>query len=276
MKHLNVSKNAVLRWWEVPWDAADTAFAESTGRGRKMKKTDAQQRSACKKLEKDTKGVVRRVAADIGVSKSTMYTYAHRQCDKKRRATEVLLTPNTKRKRLEYATSKVGSDHSATAFADHTLLTIPPQSHGSTVWRLKGSTKPVAKRLKFKRRSTMMVLFACSGNSVSPPCFNVRRVRLKRRRPGEATLGYRWEKFNINADAGKKDLKHTIFPWMREKKLKELVLDNAGCQDGLRQFIEEEGFTSPGFGGMRRDHSSGFAANSPALIPSSSFHQWQD
>ena len=59
------------------------------------------------------------------------------------------------------------------------------------------------------------------------------------------------------------DLEDTIFPFMEEEGLEELIMDNASCQDGLRDFIEDAGYRSPGFASARRHHENGYPPNSP-------------
>ena len=43
---------------------------------------------------------------------------------------------------------------------------------------------------------------------------------------------------------------------MKEEGLEDLILDNAPCQDGLKDFIEDAGFKTPGFACTRRHHEN--------------------
>jgi len=54
-----------------------------------------------------------------------------------------------------------------------------------------------------------------------------------------------------------------VFPFMDEHHCDELIMDNASCQDGLRGFIESQGYKSPGFASARRKHEGGYPPNSP-------------
>ena len=51
--------------------------------------------------------------------------------------------------------------------------------------------------------------------------------------------------------------------FMRKEGLEELILDNATCQDGLKDFIENAGFKTPGFACARKKHKGGYPQNSP-------------
>ena len=80
---------------------------------------------------------------------------------------------------------------------------------------------------------------------------------------GEETLGYRYETFTINEAGVKKQIQDEVFGFMEEKGLDELILDNASCQDGLKNWIEDNGYKSPGFASARRNHPGGYPPNSP-------------
>ena len=54
-----------------------------------------------------------------------------------------------------------------------------------------------------------------------------------------------------------------VFPFMEEEGLNELIMDNATCQDGLKEYIEDAGFKTPGFASARRHHERGYPPNSP-------------
>lgn len=263
---MSITKSAVVRWKNISIFAGDVDFAESPRSGRPKKLTTAQQKRACGKLEADTKGVVRRVAADSSICKSTMYAYAADHCEKKKTTTEIVLSEHTLQKRVDFCAERKGADHKKEAYFDHTIVEIPPKTSGRTVFRLKGSLKPVPVRKKFKRRLSMMVYFGTSHDAISPPTFNYKRRRMKRKRPGEQNLGFRWVKHSVTAAVVKEDLRRVMFPWMKKRKLNVVLLDNAGCQDGLAEFIEDEGFESVGFGSLRRDEENGFPANSPDFM----------
>lgn len=269
---LSCTKTFVERWCNVDYLAADSEFADKRRR-KATKLTVKQRKRAAKYLEKDTRHVVVNAAAAAGVSRATMYRIANSECDKMKCDTEVLLTDNTVKRRKEFSLSEIGGDHSLNAYADHTIVEVPPLSSQKHVWRLKGSTKEVPKRIKFKNRTKMMVYAASSLLGNSPAMFNVQKRRCKKRRRGESILRYRYETYNISAAEVKEDLEETVFPWMKKLGLTKLYLDNAPCQDGLRQFIEDAGVASPGFASLRRGHAGGFPANSPdfMLLDSSVF-----
>ena len=93
--------------------------------------------------------------------------------------------------------------------------------------------------------------------------FSARKVRRKRHLNGAKTLGYRYETFTIDAADVKKQIQEEVFGFMDRHGLDELILDNASCQDGLRGWIEDSGYKSPGFASKRRDEPSGYPPNSP-------------
>ena len=45
--------------------------------------------------------------------------------------------------------------------------------------------------------------------------------------------------------------------------LDELILDNASCEDGLKNWIEERGYNSRGFASARRKHPAGYPPDGP-------------
>ena len=107
-----------------------------------------------------------------------------------------------------------------------------------------------------------MFLAGC-GQGLSKPVFSARKVQRKRHLNGAKTLGYRYETFTIDAAGVKKQIQEEVFGFMDRHGLDELILDNASCQDGLRGWIEDSGYKSPGFASKRRDEPSGFPPNSP-------------
>jgi len=255
----------VHRWKQIDYLSPDSAFADR--KRRKPTKLTAQQRKrAAKRLEKDTKNVVINTAAHVGVSRATMYRIAAVECDKKKCEREVVLSPNSVLRREEFSISELGANHSVNAYADHTVVEIPPMSTQKHVWRVKGSKKAVPTRKKWKNRTKMMIYLASAEIGNSDAMFNVIKKRCKKRRRGETKLRYRWETYNINAAEVKKDLEATVFPWMRKNNLTKLYLDNAPCQDGLRQFILDAGVDTPGFASLRRSQAGGFPANSPDFM----------
>ena len=60
----------------------------------------------------------------------------------------------------------------------------------------------------------------------------------------------------------RQDITEHVFPFMEEHGLTELILDNASCQDGLAQWIRDEGYSTPGFASLRRNHHGGYPPNS--------------
>jgi hypothetical protein len=53
--------------------------------------------------------------------------------------------------------------------------------------------------------------------------------------------------FTINEQRVKDQIEGMVFGFMDDHDLDELILDNASCQDGLRERIAENGYQSPGF-----------------------------
>jgi hypothetical protein len=99
-----------------------------------------------------------------------------------------------------------------------------------------------------------MFLAGC-GQTLSQPVFQPERFETAKTRISHET-------FTIDEDSVKKQIEEMVFEFMDEEDLDELILDNASCQDGLRGWIEENGYRSPGFASARRDHENGYPPNS--------------
>ena len=80
---------------------------------------------------------------------------------------------------------------------------------------------------------------------------------------GKETLGYMWETLTVKEKDVKVQIEEEVFGFIDKNGLDELILDNASCQDGLKGWIEENGYKSPGFASARRKHPAGYPPNSP-------------
>jgi hypothetical protein len=142
----------------------------------------------------------------------------------------------------------------AKCWADHTLLTVPLEPNRHRVWRVHNSKKPLPTKKRWKSKTN--VPDRC-GQTLSKLVFSARKVRRKRCLNGEKTLGYRYETFAIDEDGVKKQIEEIAFDFMAEEDATHPV-----CQDGLRGWIEEKGYRSPGFASAPRDHANGYPPNS--------------
>ena len=102
-----------------------------------------------------------------------------------------------------------------------------------------------------------------SGNSeLSVPFFAVNAIKRKRNTVNGRRGQVRYESYTVNREMMESDMMEHIFPFMDEQKADELIMDNASCQDGLRDFIRENGYETPGFASSRRNHAGGYPPNS--------------
>jgi hypothetical protein len=77
---------------------------------------------------------------------------------------------------------------------------------------------------------------------------------------GAKTLGYRYETFTINEDGVKSQHQEEVFGFVENPGF-EVILDNASCQGGLRDWIEESGYNFQGFCECSRNPLQGYPPN---------------
>ena len=260
------TRNQVRRWREVPMTASDADFSDTQRAGRPKILSAVQEKRLMKRLERDDPMCVARAAEEFGVSTFTVRKIGHELGDLLSRHLAIFVSDVHKVCRDLYSKDQLGQDHTVKCWGDHTLLQVPPEPVRQRVWRARDSIKPVPKAIRWKAKTTFLMFVAGCGTALSDPVFAVSKKRRKRRRAGERTPGYRWEVHTVDAAQMKEDLTETVFPFMEEQKLDELILDNAPCQDGLRSWIEEQGYKSPGFASKRRAQRNGYPPNSPGCM----------
>ncbi len=260
------TKFQVSRWQDVDATGSDVLFLDAARCGKPPALTDALKRRVMRRLEKDDIACVAQAALQFGISKSTVRRIGNELGGQVSRHKEVFVSVPHRVKRKVYATGEKGEDHTKTCWVDHMEVTIPCEPVRQRVWRTRGSRKPVPRALRWKSKIKFLVMVGVCAAAISGPVCAVQKVRRKRRLDGSATLGYRWEIYTIDQAQMESDLEQHIFPFMKDHGLTKLVLDNASCQDGLAQFIRDNGYDTPGFASARRNHPGGYPPNSPDFM----------
>lgn len=253
----------ITRWKDVPFTAPDSAFADQARGSPPEALSEKQQRAVMRFLEKDEVGIVAKAAKKFKVSEATVRRIGNKFGGTVSCHYQVHISDAHAVKRVVYAKTQKGQNHSRKCWADHTKLTVPPEPHRHRVWRAHDSRKPVPVRKRWKSKTSFLMLLAGCETGLSKPVFAVEKKRRKRRKSGEETLGYRWETVTVDESLMKDQLEKEVFGFMDENNLNELILDNASCQDGIRSWIEDKGYKSPGFASARRNQPAGYPPNSP-------------
>ena len=265
--HKKYGRFAADRWKNVDCCALDQAFSDAPRAGRPPILNENEQKAVMKRLERDLPNPIEDCVEHFGISESTVWRIGHSLGDLVSRDYSVHISEKHCTLRVEYSESQLGSDHSKKAWFDHTVLQIPPEPTRQKVWRAKNSTKPVPRALRRKNKTRfLMGLTGAGDGTLSDPFFCVNAVRRKRNTKHGKKGGLRYEVYTVDQDMMEIDLENEIFPFMVEHGCDELILDNASCQDGLRDFIESKGFKTPGFASARRQDKNGFPPNSPDLM----------
>ena len=111
-----------------------------------------------------------------------------------------------------------------------------------------------------------MGLTGAGDGSLSEPFFAVNAVRRKNNTAYGKRGQLRYETYTVDQEIMELDLESNVFPFMDVHECDELIMDNASCQDGLRTFVESQGYKSPGFASARRKQTCGYPPNSPDFM----------
>lgn len=264
------SRTAIRRWCRVPCNDPDSSFVDvaRSGRPKVFFRSVAQAKDMVRStLESDGGNVVQTAADKENCSPSTIRRAAHTVATLQKPCSGVFLNDNAEQKRDEFCVARTGKDHNATCWIDHTCLDVPPRPLTDNVWRLNDSDKPVIKRPRYKKRTSMQMLVAASGDAISSPSFSARRVKCKVRRKGEKEIGYRWETYRVTAATVEVEMKETVIPFMEEHKLDILDMDNAAVFTAQRNFLSANNIATTGFAslGIKRPDAGGHPPLSPDL-----------
>lgn len=269
---MNYTPKEVRRWKNVPVDALDAAFMNKPRGGRAMFcNTPMKLQTLWDIIESDEPLAIQRAMNHFKVTRNAIYTTLRRTGKKHRVGEELRLRADHLPKRRAYSLSQMetGAEpggYDKYVWADHTVLSVPPEPEKYFVWRREGSAKPIPSSIRDKNKTRIMMWVAIGKNGVSPPWFNVTRRRRKKRRRGEVELGWMHETFSIDEGVTKETLLTETFPWMRKHGYDTIVMDNASVQDGLTAWINENGMFTPGFASARRNERNGYPPNSPDLM----------
>ena len=253
----------ITRWQNIDATGPDVLFRDDPCGHPPPKLTDALKRRIMRRLERDDLSCVARAAEQFHVSVATVRRVGNELGGQVSRHREVHISSVHRLKRVAYSEGQIGDDHTKKCWVDHMKVTIPCEPTRQRVWRARDSRKPVPRALRWKQKINFLVLVAVCSDAISAPVFAVNKVRRKRARSGETTRGYRYETYTIDEQQMRQDITEHVFPFMEEHGLTELILDNASCQDGLAQWIRDQGYSTPGFASARRNHDGGYPPNSP-------------
>lgn len=254
---LGFARQQVRLWKKVDFLAPDVDFADQLRVGRPHLLSDAMEDDVMTFLESDIPGVVAAAALKFKCSTSTIKRIADVRGEMVSRHVRVYVSEEHSKKRVTYSRSQKGEDHSKKCWVDHSLISVPPEPTRQRVWRAYGSKKPVPRAIRWKSKTSFLMLVAGCSKGVSKGLFAAQKVRSKKRKRGQANPGYRWETYTVNTEEMKEQLEELVFPFMEENDLDECILDNASCQDGLAPWIRKKGFKSPGFASARRNDPGG-------------------
>ena len=248
----------------MPYLAPDTEFSDAPREGRPPVLTQTQQQAVMNRLERDLPDAIPEAARHFGVSETTIWRIGHSLGDLVSRDYAVHVSEDHCRLRVNYAKSQLGTDHTKQSWFDHTVGGST-RSTGTKSLASQNFSQTGPTRFETKKQNTAFDGVDrgwCSLRAIFAVQAVCRKRNTSRGRKGQL----RYETYTVDGELMEIDLETHIFPFMEKHGSEELIMDNASCQDGLKDFIERKGFESPGFPFVRRQQENGYSPNSPDFM----------